>query len=155
MIVLHILSQKYLTGAEVYAVRIAEAQVSMGDQVTLISDTINVKTSLHTVCLLISSHNYFVRLRNVYKVAKFCRLNRVDVIHAHSRAACWVANLAAKLSGAAYVVTLHDMQKPHRSARLWNIYGHNMIAICEVVRDSFIDRLKVPRDHIKVIRNGL
>lgn len=155
MKIVHLLSQKYLTGAEVYAVRLAEQQMASGGEVIIVSDTINTPTDLKFISLPIYSHNYFVRLSNVFKLVQICKKNKIDVIHAHSRAACWVANLACKIAKVAYVVTLHDVQKAHRSARLWNIYGQNMIAVSEVIKDDFISKFGVPEHHIKVIRNGL
>ena len=155
MKIVHLLSQKYLTGAEVYAVRIAEQQIANGDEVILVSDTINVPTDIATVFMPISSHSYIVRFRNAFKLARLCKENKIDVVHAHSRAACWVANLATKIAGIAYVVTLHDMQKPYRMARWWNIYGQNMIAVSEIIKEDFVSNLNIPEQHIKVIRNGL
>ena len=155
MNIVHLLSQKYLTGAEVYAARLAEQQIASGDNAIIVSDTINTPTSVQFIPMPIYSHNYFVRLCNVVRLAWLCKKNNIDVIHAHSRASCWVANLASKLAGTAYVVTLHDVQKAHRTARLWNIYGQHMIAVSEVIKQDFVTNLKVPEQHIRVIRNGL
>ena len=156
MKIIHLMSQKYLTGAEVYATGIAEKQIANGNEVTLVSDTINVPTNIEFVAMPISKHRYIIRLLNAFKLARYCKKNNIDVIHAHSRAACWAAYLTKKLNNnIAYVVTLHDMQKPHRMARRWNIYGENMIAVSEVIKDSFVNNLHIPEEQINVIRNGL
>ncbi len=152
---LHLLSQKYLTGAEVYAVRLAQEQVRNGDYVILVSDTLTVKTDLSWVSLPISKHSYLTRIINGLKVARLCKLEGIELIHAHSRAACWVAYLACKLVKCAYVTTLHDVQRAHRQARAFNIYGENLIAVCEAVKDDVVTNLGIDESHVTVIRNGL
>lgn len=156
MRILHLLSQTHLTGAEVYAAELCLEQLSQGDQCWILSDTLTVKIpgAVYTPMPL-HNRKYFNRLRNIIGVVRFCRQHRIDVIHAHSRAASWVANIAAKRAQVGYVSTVHGRQKVHKSSRSWNIYGRVILAVCDHLADHLNRELNIPASYIRVVRNGL
>ena len=156
MRILHLLSQTHLTGAEVYAAQLCREQLAEGDQCWIVSDTLSIEVpGADYIPMGIDNRRYLNRLRNIIKVVRLCRQQRIDVIHAHSRAASWVANLASKWAGVGYVSTVHGRQKVHKSSSGWNIYGKNIIAVCDHIADHLHRELNIPDSTIRVVRNGL
>lgn len=156
MRILHLLSQTHLTGAEVYAAQLCQAQLARGHHCWLASDTLTVEVPGATY-IPMSLHNrrYRNRLRCILQVRRLCREHRIDVIHAHSRAASWVANIASRLAGVGYVSTVHGRQKVHRSSSSWNIYGRQILAVCDHLAEHLHKELNIPQGFIRVVRNGL
>ncbi|MEH6470003.1 MAG: glycosyltransferase [Halopseudomonas sp.] len=156
MRILHLLSQTHLTGAEVYAAELCREQLAQGDQCWILSDTLTVEVpgAVYTPMPL-HNRKYLNRLRNIIGVVRFCRQHRIDVIHAHSRAASWVANIAAKRAKVGYVSTVHGRQKVHKSSSGWNIYGRVILAVCDHLSDHLNRELNIPASYIRVVRNGL
>ncbi len=156
MRILHLLSQTHLTGAEVYAAQLCKAQLAQGDTCLIVSDTLNLEIPGATYLpMAIHNRSYLNRLRNIIRLVRLCKQQRIDLIHAHSRAASWVANLAAPLAGVGYVSTVHGRQKVHRSSRGWNIYGRRIIAVCDHIAEHLNRELNIPAGYIRVIRNGI
>lgn len=155
MRVLHLLSQTALTGAEVYAADLCRYQMENGDSCLIVSDTLSVPTDAEYIPMPIDNRSFYSRIRNIARLVSLCRENEVDIIHAHSRAASWVANIVANICGVAYVSTVHGRQKAHFSSRRWNIYGRNVITVCEHIQDNLVNELNIPESHIRVVRNGI
>ena len=156
MRILHLLSQTHLTGAEVYAAELCRQQLADGDQCWVVSDTLSVeRPGAVYIPMSIDNRRYPNRLRNIIGVVRLCKQQRIDVIHAHSRAASWVANLAAKWAGVGYVSTVHGRQKVHRSSASWNIYGRHILAVCDHIADHLNGELNIPRRFIRIVRNGI
>ncbi|MEH6649127.1 MAG: polysaccharide deacetylase family protein [Motiliproteus sp.] len=156
MRILHLLSQTHLTGAEVYAAQLCREQLSQGDQCWIVSDTLSVSVSgASYIPMPIDNRSYLNRLKNIIGVVRLCKQHQIDVIHAHSRAASWVANIAAKWAKVGYVSTVHGRQKVHKSSSSWNIYGRNIVAVCDHIADHLQNELNIPPSYIRVVRNGL
>jgi hypothetical protein len=154
--ILHVLSQTHLTGAEVHAATLCALELAQGDLPILVSDTITVPLpdGADYVPMPIHDRGYLNRLRNVRRLVRLCRERQVDVIHAHSRAASWVANLAARRARVGYVSTIHGRQHLHPSSRTWNIYGRHIIAICDDLAEHLEADLGIPAALIRVIPNA-
>lgn len=156
MRILHLLSQTHLTGAEVYAAQLCREQLDQGDQCWVVSDTLSVEIpGASYISMPIDNRSYLNRLRNIIGVVRLCRQQKIDVIHAHSRAASWVANIAAKRAKAGYVSTVHGRQKVHKSSSSWNIYGRNILTVCDHLADHLQHELNIPKPFIRVVRNCL
>ena len=59
------------------------------------------------------------------------------------------------MTGIPYVTTCHGFFKPKISRRLWKCWGERVIAISEAVRTHLVTDLKVPKNRIKLIYNGI
>ncbi|MEO8167636.1 MAG: glycosyltransferase, partial [bacterium] len=141
MNILHVLSQSEVTGAEVYAATLADRQVALGDSVFLVSDTLAVPVAASYTSLPIGRRSYPNRWRNVRSLSSLITRHRIDVVHAHSRAASWVSFFACKGSPAVLVSTVHGRQHLHLSIRLFNVYSNHVIAISESIKEQLVNKM--------------
>jgi peptidoglycan/xylan/chitin deacetylase (PgdA/CDA1 family) len=75
-------------------------------------------------------------------------------VHGHSRAACWVCNLATLFTNIPFVSTIHGRQHLHTSSKIWSVYGTNIIAVSKSLREHLIHELNLDPKHITTIPNG-
>ncbi|MCK6598730.1 MAG: glycosyltransferase, partial [Bdellovibrionaceae bacterium] len=110
MKVIQLLSQIELTGAEVHAIQLAELLSKESIEGLIISDQIHRQTSIPIRYLKIHNANFFTRWVSIFKLRKIIRTEKIDIVHAHSRAAVRVGFWATRLSPCALVSTLHGKQ---------------------------------------------
>jgi peptidoglycan/xylan/chitin deacetylase (PgdA/CDA1 family)/glycosyltransferase involved in cell wall biosynthesis len=154
MRILHLLSQTELTGAEVYAVELAQEQVRQGHEVFLISDKLHIPHNLPFFPLPIAKRSWRERRKNIHELRKFIGKNRIDIVHAHSRASSWVAHWTCRRESCGYVSTVHGRQHLHFSTKLYSVYGQQTIAVCENIRQHLIHEVGLSPARIHTIPNG-
>ena len=154
MRILHLLSQTHLTGPEVYVAAICRRQMADGHDCTIVSDTLSVQTDATYISMSIHNRSLVNRLRNIMKLTSLCRREKIDLINTHSRAASWIANVVAKITGVAYVSTIHGRQSTRAARRKISVYGQHIIVVCEHLRDHVRDELNIADADVRVIRNG-
>lgn len=155
MKILHLLSQTHLTGPEVYVATLAKRQRADGNSVYIVSDTLTTAIDATYIPMPIHNRSYLNRLRNIVRLIRLCRHEHIDVIHAHSRAASWIANIVTKFCDVTYVSTMHGRQSVHASSKRGNVYGDHIIAICEHLVEHMRYELNIRDATIHVIRNGI
>ena len=155
MRILHVLSANFFAGSVAYAVSLAEAHHQAGHQVWLASDAAALPTVATQVQLPISQRSYRQRLHNIRALRQLVRDQRIDVVHAHSRAASWVSYFALKGLKVPLVSTVHGRQHLHASTSLFDIYGQKVIAICENLAEHLRDEVKMAPAKIVVVPNGV
>lgn len=155
MRILHVLSANFFAGSVAYAVALAEAHHREGHEVWLASDAAALPTVVAQVQLPISQRNYGQRLRNIQALRQLVRQHRIDVVHAHSRAASWVSCFALKGLKVPLVSTVHGRQHLHTSTSLFDIYGQKVIAICENLAEHLREEVKIAPAKIAVVPNGV
>ena len=155
MNILHVLSQHEVTGAETYAAALIARQARDGHRVAVVSDTFSTPVPAEYVPMPIGQRDYLQRLRNVRAVRRLIRERGIHVVHAHSRAASWVAFFATIGTPAVLVSTLHAIQPPHRSARAFSVYGNQMIAVSHSVEENAVRDLGLPQARVHVVPNGV
>jgi hypothetical protein len=155
MNILHLLSQTHLTGAEVYAVTICKFQLRDGHRCLIVSDTLNVPSAASYLAMPIHNRHFINRIRNIVKLIRLCRREKIDVIHAHSRAASWLANIVRWFVPIAFVSTVHGRQSVHASSQRANVYGYHIIVVCEHLAAHLRDELNIRNAHLHLIRNGI
>ncbi len=155
MNILHVLSQIEVTGAETYAAALIAEQARDGHTVTVVSDTFNTPVPADHVAMPIHQRDYFQRLRNVLALRRLIRQRGIHVVHAHSRAASWVSSFAVRRTPAVLVSTMHARQPPHRSARSFSVYGSQVIAVSNSVRENAVGELGLDARRIHVVPNGV
>ena len=148
-----LLSQTEITGAEVHAVQLGEWLKTRSHQVTIISDTLNVKTSLTYLQRPIHPKGFFKRISNILFLLQFIKAHQIDVLHAHSRAAVRVGFWACLLSKATLVSTVHGRQHYSWSKKIFNLYGRHIIAVCQNLQQHLINDFGLKKDFITVIGN--
>lgn len=155
MRILHLLSQRELTGAEVYALDLAQAHVRSGHQCIIASDRLNVACELPFYRIPLGNRRFLTRLANIRRVMRLIDEQKIDVVHAHSRASSWVAFFATRLCRVAYVSTIHGRQSLHFTSEQFNVYGQRVIAVCPHLVDHLVQELHLPRDRVYHIPNGI
>ncbi|MBI5868059.1 MAG: polysaccharide deacetylase family protein [candidate division Zixibacteria bacterium] len=153
MNILMLLSQHALTGAEVYAVTVAEELIRRGHRVWIVSDTLTTATKASFIQAPVRRKSLFARARLILWLRRFVKQNRIQVIHSHSRASAWVGQLAAGLCRIPHVVTVHGRQHLHISRRLIPAMGDATIAVCEVLKTHLERDLHVNSNRVELIRN--
>ena len=155
MRILHVLSATFFAGSVSYAVHLADAHRAQGHAVWLASDAAALPTAATVVQLPISDRRYGPRLRNVRALRRFVREHQIDVVHAHSRAASWVAYFALRGLKVPLVSTVHGRQHLHASTSLFDIYGDKVLAICANLRTHLVDEVKMAPAKIVLLPNGV
>jgi peptidoglycan/xylan/chitin deacetylase (PgdA/CDA1 family) len=153
MRILMLLSQTEITGAEVHAVQLSERLKNLGHEVFIISDTLTAKTNIPHIRRSLHPKSFLLRLRNILFVHRFIKDNKIDVIHAHSRAAIRVAFWAHKATNTALVSTIHGRQHFSLSKRIFNLYGRHIITICENIKTHLIKDFGISKNYITTIGN--
>ncbi|MCM8823326.1 MAG: glycosyltransferase family 4 protein [Candidatus Omnitrophica bacterium] len=85
----------------------------------------------------------------------FAKRNKIDLIHAHTRVAQFLAFLVYKILGIKYVSTFHGFYRPHIFRKLMKFEGIKTIAVSNAVKEHLIKDLKVANYKIEVIYNGI
>ncbi len=150
-----VLSQREVTGAEVYAISIADELIKRGHKVFIVSDTLTLKTQAHYIPLDLNNRSYPNRLRHIFFLVRLIKKERIDLLHAHSRASGWVSFFASKICGIPLVTTVHGRQHLHISRKIIKAFGDYIIAVCENIKEHLINDLNVKPEYIEVLRNGI
>jgi glycosyltransferase involved in cell wall biosynthesis len=153
--IVHVLSQYEVTGAETYAAALVAQQVRAGHRAVVVSDTFHTPVEAEVVAMPIGRRAYPQRLRNVATLRRLIRSRGIELAHAHSRAASWVAFVATRASPAPLVSTLHILQTPHLSARTVSVYGEEVIAVSPAVEEHALHALHLPRERVHLLMNGV
>ncbi len=145
-----------MTGSETSTAALIEGQVKAGHRVFIAAGSFSRPTQAKLIPLPIYDRGLFRRFFNTWALTRIIRGERIDIVHAHSRAASWVCHWACRFTGTAYLSTLHGRQHLHYSNRRHNVYGPRVIAVCENIREQMLQQTLVFQpDQIAVIRNGL
>lgn len=155
MRVLHLMSQTHLTGPEVYVAALCRRLKRDGHECLIVSDTLSVAAEARYIPMAIHDRRWRNRARNIVRLVRLCRRERIDLIHAHSRAASWLANVVARLAPTAYVSTVHGRQSVHASSRRLNVYGRHITVVCEHLVAHLREELNIRDAQIRVVRNAI
>ncbi|MCM2352859.1 MAG: polysaccharide deacetylase family protein [Pseudobdellovibrio sp.] len=155
MTILHLLSQNHLTGAEVYACQLTDVQVASGHKVLQVSNGFYYPTKAEKIELKVETKSRAEFNASVKILKDLITKHKVQVIHAHSRAASKLAYSATRGTQIGYISTIHGRQHVSFSKKFKNIYGSHQIAICENVQDQLVNEFGYKPENIKVIRNGI
>lgn len=155
MNILLTLSQLEVTGAEVYAVTLADKLVENGHTVYIISDTLTKKTKAIYSPILFNKRNLLNRITQIILLMRFIKRNNIDLIHSNSRASGWVSFFAAKLIRIPKIGTVHGEQAVHASSKRIKVFGDYAIPVCENIQTQLLEIFKFDPSKMEVIRNGI
>lgn len=150
-----VLSQTEVTGAEVYAVALADALIEKGHTVWIISDTLTKSCKAHYIPLALHNRSWKNRFSHIAFLRRFIRQRQIHIIHAHSRASGWCAYFAARFEGIPLVTTVHGKQPTHPSRKILKAFGDSILPVCEAIRDNLIRGLGVSARKVRIVRNGV
>ncbi|MCY7351548.1 MAG: polysaccharide deacetylase family protein [Cytophagaceae bacterium] len=154
MRILMTLSQTEVTGAEIYAVTVADELIRRNHQVVIISDTLTTPTLAGYVPLQLDKRSFWRRLKYVIFLVRFMRKHQIQVVHAHSRASMWVSYFASRIAGVPMISTIHALEPCHRTRKLIPAFGDYALAVCENAMRNVVENIGFPAHRIEVLRNG-
>ncbi len=109
--------------------------------------------------LPVHSKNPVVMWKNIGRLAKLIRDERVDIVHARSRAPAWSALQAAKTCNVPFVTTFHGTySRGNWIKRAYNgvmTKGERVICISDFIAGHVRRYYGVPIDKIRVIHRGV
>ena len=153
MVVLQLLSQIELTGAEAYALTLADWLGSQGHEVHLVSNELHLPFRGHFHRREIHTSSALTRIKNIFFLRHLIREKKIQIIHCHSRAAVRVGFWATLGLRVAMISTVHGRQHSSLSKRLFDLYGDRVIAVCENIRASLINDFKMSSRKIVSLGN--
>ncbi|MCM0607325.1 MAG: polysaccharide deacetylase family protein [Xanthomonadaceae bacterium] len=155
MNILHVLSQFEVTGAEAYAVTLANLQVAGGDSVFMVSDTLTLAHQAKYICYPIGNRRLIQRYINILHLRNLIRDHKIDIVHAHSRAASWIAYFAVQGLKPSLISTIHGRQVVKKKNKFLNVYGEKIITVCDTLREHLTTQAHLPSNKIQVIENPI
>ncbi len=109
--------------------------------------------------LPLDSKNPLTIWRNIDRLAQVIHDEKVDIVHARSRAPAWSARAAAKRTGAHFVTTFHGTYgASNHLKRVYNSVmtrGERVIAISQFIAGHIRQLYGVPSNKIRVIHRGV
>jgi glycosyltransferase involved in cell wall biosynthesis len=162
--VLQILPRLVTGGVERGTVEVAAALVAGGWKSVVASEggpmvrEIERAGALH-VELPLASKNPFTMRRNVARLAQLIRRERIDILHARSRAPAWSGLAAARRTGCHFVTTFHNAYGDDNwIKRRYNAVmaqGERVIAISRFVGEQAMTVYGVPAERLRIIERGV
>ena len=154
MNILHVLSQKELTGAEVYASSLIDAQIQSGHQVYQVSNGFFNPNGAYQIQLPVETKG-FSFWKSVLALRQILQTKKIHLIHGHSRAAAklvFYARLGLKVG---FVSSVHGRQHVSLSKKILNQYGDFIIPVCEKIADQLKNEFNYSDRRIKIIPNSI
>lgn len=151
-------------GAEQGCIDMAAAQVKAGARAIIVS---NGGPRVHELArygvehiqLPVHSKNPITLWRNIGRLNAIIRKQKVDIVHARSRAPAWSCYKAVQGTSAHFMTTCHAPYNISGEAkRFYNsaiAKGERVIAISHYVAQYLIDNYKIDADKIRVIHRGI
>lgn len=106
-----------------------------------------------------SKHPWTVFVSNPAKLGKLIVQEKVDIVHARSRAPAWSALLAARRTKTPFVTTYHGIYNAKSGIKRWYnsvmARGDLVIANSGYTRDHILTEHKIAPDKIEVIYRGV
>lgn len=156
MNILHVLSGDFVAGSETSTAAVIDRQIQGGHRVWIAAGKFTHATQARIYSVPIYNRGLVQRFLNIRRLIQIIRDEKIDIVHAHSRAASWVSYWACFRTGTAYLSTFHGRQHLHFSNKRFNIYGPRCAAVCENIREQMLEETRVFQpEQITVIRNGI
>jgi peptidoglycan/xylan/chitin deacetylase (PgdA/CDA1 family) len=153
--ILHILSSNFYAGSVAYALQLAERQSADGHNVFMVTDQGGLSDKITCLTLPVSDRTLLQRFRNIRFLRKVIRELNISVVHAHSRAASWIAHYAIRGTCVPLVSTIHGRQVKHSPLKSNDIYGEKVIAICPHLIEHLANELRMDRQKLAFLPNPL
>lgn len=162
--VLQVIPSLETGGAERTTLDIAAALVAGGDRALVASSGGRMEPELAAlgaefVRMPAQAKNPGTLLANAWRLARLARRERVDIIHARSRAPAWAALLACRMTGLPFVTTYHGSYGENGSLkRFYNSVmarGDLVIANSHYTARLISERYGVGAERVLVIPRGI
>ena len=153
MNILFALSQIEVTGAEVFAVTLADKLIEKGHSVFIVSDTLTKKTKAEYHSLRLANRKLPNRMKNVIALNKFIYSKKIDIVVANSRAAAWISTISCKMCNIPLITIIHGRQATFLSRKVFRGFGSYTFTVCEKLQDQILNFFKIPPYRVEILRN--
>ena len=162
--ILQIIPELDTGGAELSAIEIAQAIVATGGRALVLSEGGRLADDLaaaggELMPFPAATKNPVRIVRNGYEIARLIRREKVDLIHARSRAPAWSALIAARRTGIPFVTTYHGAYSETNALK--KLYNSVMARADLIIANSrytaglVASRYKTPADKLRVVHRGV
>ncbi len=107
----------------------------------------------------VASKNPFIIWRNIGYIEKLLKQEKIDLVHARSRAPAWSAYFAAKKLDIPYITTFHGIYSIKNSLKKYYnsimSKGDKVIAVSNFVKNHILQNYEVNEEKISVIYRGV
>ena len=150
-------------GAEQSCVDVAVALVARGDRAIVVSNGGRrveelKKAGAKHIRMSAHSKNPLKIMNNAFELAHLIREEKVDIVHARSRAPAWSAYLACKMTGCPYMTTFHAAYGfSCRIKKAYNrvmVAGERVIAISDYIVHHLRTQYHITDDKIRLVNRG-
>lgn len=164
MNILQVIPQLDAGGAERTTLEVAEAIVAADGRALVASQGGRLEDELKAVGgelyrLPMATKNPLVAWQNVSELEKIIRAEKVEIVHARSRAPALSAKAACDRTGAHYVTTYHGTYNARSGLKRWyNSFmakGELVIANSNFIRDHVLSEHRIDEAKIRVIPRGV
>ncbi len=108
--------------------------------------------------LPLASRNPLTILYSAWQLRKIIRREKIDLLHARSRAPAWAAYFAGKMTGVKMVTTFHGTHRIQNSVKKWYnsvmVRGVRVIAISQFIKNHILQNYIANEDVIDVAPRG-
>lgn len=162
--ILQIIPELDTGGAELSAIEIAAAIAETGGRALVLSEGGRLTARLESaggefVPFAAASKNPLRILSNAWAMTRIIRREKVDLVHARSRAPAWSARIAARAAGKPFVTTYHGAYGEKSAIkRLYNrvmAEGDRVIANSNYTSRLIQDRYGTSPQRIRVVHRGV
>ena len=164
MNILQVIPELDAGGAERTTIEIAEAVDKAGGQCWVASEGGRLVPELKKhagrfITFRAKSKNPWVMFSNVYHLISIIIRNKIQIVHARSRAPAWSALIAARLTRTAFVTTYHGTYKAQSALkRKYNAImasGDIVIANSRFIGNHVLGQHRIARQRLRIIPRGI
>ncbi|MGJ3232170.1 MAG: glycosyltransferase family 4 protein [Oceanicaulis sp.] len=164
MNILQVIPELDAGGAERTTIEIAEAVTAAGGRCIVASRGGRLEGELEAaggelVRLDMKTKNPVSIWRNAGRLARLIKAEKIDLVHARSRAPAWSAKWAARRTGKPFVTTYHGTYTARSGLKRWYnsvmAAGDRVIANSQFIADHVRAEHGVPEARLRVIARGV
>ena len=151
-------------GAERTVLEISESLVMVGARAITISTGGRLVPALKDLGGVfipkpVATKNPFSILSNAFQLARLIRSEKIDLVHARSRAPAWSAYIATKLTSTPFLTTYHSNYTENSALKKWYnsvmVRGQKVIANSEFIAALIRERYDLADHRIATIPRGI
>jgi len=153
--ILQILPQLNVGGVETGTLDLAKYLVRAGHKAVVVSnggELVKELESLGAVHYQLPVHkkSVFAMWRLVSRLVEIIQKEKIDIVHARSRAPAWIAYFAARRTRTVFITTCHGYYKKHPFSQVMG-WAKRVIVLSNVIARHMIDDFGVPYERIRLI----
>ena len=148
-------------GVQTHVYELSKNIVFLGNSVTVMSrggrlvDGL-LREGVEHIVLPLDSKDLYSMFKCVRTIKKYVKERRIDIVHAHTRQAAFLASIACESTGVPFVTTVHANYRPNAILDRMSRWGRGQIAVSyDLVRYLLLNGRNVFSENIHVIPNGI